>query len=255
MTTPSLPAEAGPGEFVLPPPPKGYAVFLDVDGTLVDIAERPELVVVPPSLPASLIQASDALGGSLALVSGRTIETLDALLAPAKLTSIGLHGTEYRSPEGEIIHMPPPPALEALRPKLAALAGRFPGAHLEDKGRAIAVHYRAVPEAEDDIRREVEAWAAGSNGSLAVQKGKMVIELKPAGAGKGAAVDRLLKVPPFTGKVPLAIGDDVTDEEMFKVVNRIGGLSYRVGQPDRPTEAKAYIESPERVRQWLADIA
>lgn len=252
--TSSQPAEAPAGAFVLPPSPVGYAVFLDVDGTLIDIAERPELVVVPSDLPPALRQAADAIGGSLALVSGRTIDTLDALFAPVKLTAVGLHGTEYRSPEGEIIHVPPPPQLELLRPALTELAGRFPGAHLEDKGRAIAVHYRAVPEAEEEIRRRVEEWAEGSGGTLAAQKGKMVIELKPAGAGKGTAVERLLQVPPFAGRVPMAIGDDITDEEMFKVVNRFGGLTFRVGAPDRPTEATAHIESPADVRRWLAQI-
>ena len=144
--------------------------------------------------------------------------------------------------------------LQTSRPILADLANRFPGAHIEDKGPAIAVHYRAVPEAEEEIRRLVQALADQSDGTLAAQKGKMVIELKPEGTGKGAAVERLMRVPPFAGRSPLAIGDDITDEEMFAVVNRLGGTSYRVGPAGEPTAASLRIDSPDAVRVWLASL-
>jgi len=228
------------------------AVFLDVDGTLIDIAETPEAVVVPPGLHSDLAHAATLASGALAVVSGRSIENIDSLLTPVKLTAVGLHGTEFRHPDGEVEMLPPVPELDALRPQLAELIAAHPGARLEDKGRAIAVHFRGAPDAGADIRKAVDDFAAGSGGNLKAQPGKMVVELKPSVAGMGAAVDRLLKLPPFSERRPIAVGDDVTDEEMFEVVNRLGGLSFRVGSPDRPTAAKAYVESPALVREWLS---
>ncbi len=239
---------------VLPASIAGRALFLDVDGTLVDIAPSPDEVVIPPSLAANLRLASTATGGALALVSGRTIETLDRLLVPETFPAAGLHGGEFRDPAGTIIRLPPPPALEGCRPLIAELARRLPGVHVEDKGRAVAVHYRAVPDAGEEVERAVDEMAAGTDGTLTTQRGKMVIELKPADAGKGQAVVRFMSQPPFAGLSPIAVGDDITDEEMFKVVNDLGGLTVRVGTPDRPTEARHYIESPDAVRNWLASI-
>lgn len=233
----------------------GLAVFLDVDGSLIDIADTPESVIVPPRLPTDLEQASDAASGALALVSGRSIETLDRLFAPAKLTAIGLHGGEIREPGGGLTLVPPPPILASLRPPLVSLVERFPGAQLEDKGRSLAVHFRRAPEAEADIEEAVEALAAPAASEIVVQKGKKVIELRPAGSSKGTAVEAMMRLAPFPGRRPLAIGDDVTDEAMFSAVNARGGISIRVGPPDRPTEARFRVADPEAVRAWIASVA
>lgn len=239
---------------ILPESVAGRALFLDVDGTLIDIAPSPDEVVVPPALATHLRRISTATGGALAVVSGRTVETIDQLLTPEKFPAAGLHGGEFRDPAGTIIRLPSPPALEVCRPLIAELARRLPGVHVEDKGRAVAVHYRAVPEAGAEVERAVEEMAAGTSGTLTTQRGKMVIELKPADAGKGQAVVRFMSHPPFAGLSPIAIGDDITDEEMFEVVNSLGGLTVRVGTADRPTAAQRYIESPDAVRDWLASI-
>ena len=239
---------------VLPLSVAGRALFLDVDGTLIDIAASPDSVIVPGTLAGDLRGASLKVGGALALVSGRTIETVDRLLHPETFPVAGLHGGEFREPGGVSVQLPTPPALATYRPLIAQLAERFSGVHIEDKGRAIAVHYRAVPSAGEEVERAVEEMAATSGDTLATQKGKMVIELKPIDAGKGVAVARFMSSPPFAGRLPIAIGDDITDEEMFRIVNALGGLSVRVGTPDRPSEALQYIESPEAVRNWLASI-
>lgn len=236
---------------LLPRATNQLAVFLDVDGTLIDIAETPESVIVPSDLVGNLARAREATGGALALVSGRTIETLDRLFAPAKFTVVGLHGGELRGPGGELVMLPPPPILQTYRPILQRLVRRFAGAQMEDKGRAIAIHYRGIAAAEDEIRGRVEAMAKAADGALVAQKGKMVIELKPAGAGKGSAVVQLMERVPFRGRTPIAVGDDITDEEMFAVVNQLGGKTFRVGPPDRPTAAQFRIDSPEAVRTWL----
>lgn len=250
-TNNSSPPGSAPG---LPDLLTDIAVFLDIDGTLIDIAETPESVVVPPDLPSNLEQAAAIASGALAVVSGRSIDNIDFLLTPAKLTAVGLHGTEFRHPDGEVEMLPPPAILGSLRPALTDLVAAHPGARVEDKGRAIAIHYRGAPDAEVAIREAVESFAAKSDGELKAQHGKMVIELKPANAGKGVAVDRLMTMPPFEGRTPIAVGDDVTDEEMFEAVNRIGGWSFRVGTPDRPTAAKAYIDDTNLVREWLAAL-
>ncbi len=238
----------------LPLSASGYAIFFDVDGTLIDLAATPEAVVVPPELVADLGRLRESAEGALALVSGRSIDTLDALFAPGRFTLVGLHGSQFREPDGVETVIPTPPLLRAAEPMLAALVGRFPGTQLEDKGGSIAVHFRGAPAAGPEIEAVLEDMAAASDGILAAQKGKMVIELKAAGASKGAAVKRLMKDIPFAGREPIAVGDDVTDEEMFAVVNELGGMTIRVGPPDRPTKARYRIETPEAVRNWLAAV-
>jgi trehalose 6-phosphate phosphatase len=238
----------------LPRSVSDLAVFLDVDGTLIDIAETPDAIVVPPRLPGDLERVRDAASGALALVSGRSIDFIDRMFAPAKLTAIGLHGGEVREPDGRLVVMPTPQILAELRPSLTALANRFPGALLEDKGHSIAVHYRRAPVAEREIEEAVEAMAASAGGDIVVQKGKKVIELRPGGSSKGGAVDAMMRISPFAGRQPFAIGDDVTDEAMFSTVNALGGTTIRVGPPDRSTAARFRIDDPAAVRDWLASL-
>jgi trehalose 6-phosphate phosphatase len=249
-------AMIGPGGDVveLPRSVGDLAVFLDVDGTLLDIAETPDAIVVPARLPGDLERVRDAASGALALVSGRTIEAIDRMFAPTRLTTIGLHGGEVREPDGRLVVMPAPQILAELRPSLLALARRFPGALLEDKGRSIAVHFRRTPAAEQEIEKAVEAMAASAGGEIFVQKGKKVVELRPSGSSKGSAVGAMMQVSPFAGRKPLAVGDDVTDEAMFSTVNALGGTTIRVGPPDRSTKARFRIDDPAALREWLASL-
>lgn len=247
-------AVEGP-DFALPDDPDGWAVFVDVDGTLIDIAPTPDSVIVPTALPAQLQLIADRAGGALALVSGRAIATLDRLFAPARLAAAGLHGEELRLPDGQVLTRPPPRQLAALRPRLAALAAAHPGSALEDKGSSIAIHFRASPGAGAAIERAVDEMVAESAGVLAEQRGKMVIEVKPAGAGKERAVRRLMEHPSFAGRRPLAIGDDLTDEAMFAAANALGGVTIRVGPAGEPTAARYLLPTPSAVRAWIARLA
>lgn len=239
------------GHFRLPRSAGGYAFFFDLDGTLIDIAQTPDSVVVPTTLAADLMALAQSAGGALAVVSGRSIATIDHLLAPARFAAAGLHGNELRIPGGAVVMEPPPPALALLRPDLEALVARWPGAMLEDKGAAIAVHYRGNPAAEPEVVATVEKLLPRAEGSLAAQHGKMVVELKPARAGKGEAVRRLMREAPFSGRRPIAFGDDVTDEEMFSAINAVDGISIRVGPRDRPTAARYHIPDSAALRSWI----
>ncbi|MGD9738840.1 MAG: trehalose-phosphatase [Bauldia sp.] len=245
-------AVAADGEHLrLPSSAAGYAFFFDLDGTLIDIAPTPGSVIVPESLASDLMALERSAGGALAVVSGRSIATIDQLLVPARFAAAGLHGGELRLPGGSVTAEPPPPALRALLPDLEALVSRWPGAMLEDKGAAIAVHYRNNPAAEGDVVATVGALLPRAEGTLAAQHGKMVVELKPAHAGKGEAVRRLMEGSPFAGRRPIAIGDDVTDEDMFNAVNAAGGISVRVGPRDRPTAARYQMHDTAAVRAWI----
>jgi trehalose 6-phosphate phosphatase len=241
--------------FHLPSEVAGWAFFIDIDGTLIDIAQSPEAVHVPPWLPTALERLSERLGGALALVSGRAIAGIDALFAPAQLAAAGLHGDELRLPDGSAETEPPPPAIAKLRPRLAALAAGWPGAFFEDKGSAIAVHYRGNPEAGPAIIAAIDGMIADVANELSAQPGKMVVEVKPARAGKDKAVRRLMAEAPFAGRRPLVLGDDLTDETMFRAANDLGGVAIRVGHGDRPTAAAYQLPDPAAVREWIAELA
>lgn len=247
-------APDGGAPAALPASPAGLAFFLDVDGTLIDIAPTPDGVFVPPDLPEALAALAMATDGAVAIVSGRAIVSLDRLLGPSELVKAGLHGGELRRSGAPTEAMAAPPALELLRPLLAALIDRWPGTLLEDKGAAIAIHYRGNPAAEADVLLTVEGMLPLTEGTVAAQRGKMVIELKPASAGKGNVVRRLMAEPPFAGRRPVAIGDDITDEAMFEAANAMGGLSIRVGSDGPPTEALYSIADTASLRAWVAAL-
>jgi trehalose 6-phosphate phosphatase len=235
----------------LPPWSDRWALFLDVDGTLLDIAAHPDDVRTTPRLKLLLRRALTRLGGSVALVSGRSIANLDQLFSPLILPAAGLHGVERRSADGAVHYsMAMDDRLHAVKQRLMGFAERHPGLLLEDKGAAIALHYRNAPvlgEPCRDIMREM-AHAAGPE--FHVQEGKMVLELKPSGQDKGTAVQRFMREPPFAGRKPIFIGDDVTDEDGFAAVNALGGLSIRVGE-NGPTSARWRISDVGGFLGWL----
>lgn len=237
----------------------GWALFLDVDGTLIDIAPTPDAVVVPPELPGMLTELHTALGGALALVTGRSIETADRLLLPARLPIGGIHGAEVRLPDGTIYGRAENEALDRIIDHLKAFAQTRPGLLIEDKGRAVAVHYRLAPELGEEVEQHVrslvegEGDAGSDSGELKIQLGKMVVEIRPGGSDKGRAMELFLDQPQFAGRLPVMIGDDWTDEAAFRVANSRGGRSIRVGRDERPTEALERLQDPAAVLHWLAE--
>jgi trehalose 6-phosphate phosphatase len=228
-------------------------LFLDFDGTLLELAETPDAIRVDPALPDLLARVQQALGGALALVSGRTLQELDARLAPLRLPAAGVHGYERRDALG-VVHRVPArrEALGPARAGLAALVAADPRLLLEDKGEALALHYRRAPERSAELRafatRLVEAMPDG----FAVQPGDMVVELKSRLFSKGSAVRDFLGEPPFLERLPVAIGDDFTDVDAFRVVEYRGGLSIAVG--DR-IEGRERLHGPAQVRRFLAGLA
>jgi trehalose 6-phosphate phosphatase len=241
---------------MLPPiPPSPFALFLDVDGTLIDIAPRPDAVFVPPALRQALAILDDHLGGAIALVSGRTIADLDRLFEPLRLRASGVHGAEIRwSRSGAIESLP-----EALLPTgvmtaLDRLAGRYPGTLLENKSFSAAIHYRAVPDVGPRLAEELQALVASlAVADLVILPGHMVFEVKRATFDKGKAISRFLASETFAGRTPVFVGDDVTDEPGFEAVRTRGGLAYSVGAM-RP-QASAAFNAPDQVRAWLARLA
>lgn len=209
--------------------PPGPALFLDFDGTLVDIAATPDAVFVSAELRDALGAIRERLGGALALVSGRNLATLDRHFAPLVFDAAGLHGLEVRV-HGRVLERAPPS--HRLRSVVALLKHRaleWPHAIVEDKTQSVAVHWRLAPEAEEAIRALIEEVTAALGPDFRVQWGKAVAEILPVGFHKGGAIDVLMELPPFAGRTPVVFGDDVTDEDAFRIVNARGGYSVKVG--------------------------
>ena len=236
-------------------PLSGIALFLDVDGTLLEIAAQPQAVSVSEDLRQRLRALWLAGGGAVALVSGRAISDLDGLFAPLTLPAAGLHGFEHRGASGAYRTRPLPSqaALETARAAMLHFARRHPGTLVEDKQFALALHYRGAPQLADDVVSAMREVAASVGNELELQPGKMVVELRPAGATKGEAVAAFLGEPPFAGRLPIFIGDDLTDEPAFELVNRHGGLSVVVSAA-RASAARARLPDVSAVHAWLAEL-
>jgi len=224
------------------------ALFLDFDGTLVAIAETPEAVVVPDALVPALIELHELLGGALAVVSGRQIDSIDRFLAPLRLPAAGEHGVQRRDAEGHMTEMQAPDlgfVLEACN----ELAGAHAGLLVERKHAAIALHYRLAPQLEDLCRSAIDALVA-PHPQLEVLHGKCVVEVKPAGMNKGIAIDAFMKEAPFAGRAAVFAGDDTTDETGFSVVQRMaGGVAIKVG--NGPSQALHRLADTGSVLTWL----
>ena len=235
------------------PGPAAWALFLDFDGTLIDLAATPDTVVVPSRLRPVLAACAGAFGGAVALVSGRPIAALDALLDPLRLPAAGLHGLERRLPDGTVEHAAHRgPGLPGLRTRLEALVREDGRLLLEDKESSLALHFRRAPERERAMRALV-ADAAPRHDGYEVLHGKMVVEVKPAHANKGDAIARYLETPPFAGRRPVFAGDDVTDEDGFDAVNRLGGISVKVGAGE--SRAACRVPDADALLDWLAAVA
>jgi trehalose 6-phosphate phosphatase len=229
------------------------ALLLDVDGTILDTAITPGSVAVPRSLRDSLDDLSRKC--ALALVSGRLIRNLDVLFAPLRLPAIGGHGAEMRLSGTDPTRTRRTAEIgRALRGLIIDAAACDPRIIVEDKGSSLAVHYRLVPHMEQTLKAKIAAIldGVGSRG-LEVMYGHAVIEIKPTGFNKGEAVLELMRSPPFVDRRPFFVGDDTTDESVFKVLPTLGGFGYSVARI-MPGASGAF-SSPYEVRRWLAGLS
>ncbi|HEX2112908.1 MAG TPA: trehalose-phosphatase [Alphaproteobacteria bacterium] len=233
--------------------PENVALFLDVDGTLLDIAPVPEAVKVPDGLGPALSVLHRSLNGALAIVSGRPIKQIDQLFKPLVLPASGEHGFEIRRiPHEKVERFQPPTALNLLRPSVTELARRMPGLIPEFKTSTIALHYRQVPQQANALREAIEMLLQDSP-EFSVQTGKMVFEIKPRDVDKGRAISQLMMAPPFANRIPVFVGDDDTDEHGFAAVRKAGGRAIRVGAAH--PAADTALPSPAHVRAWLMRLA
>lgn len=232
----------------------GWALFLDVDGTILEIAETPQSVHVPESLKQLLISLLLRLDGAVALVSGRTIEDLDQLFKPMRFSASGVHGCERRQANGCIVRPPLPSGrLDPARSLLVEFVALHPGLILEDKGYGLAVHFRRAPYLSADVDHAVRQACLRLGHDFSVQAGKCVFEIRPANWTKGSAVAAFMSETPFCERMPIYIGDDLTDEGGFAVVNDIGGISIKVGDT-QPTLAQHRLPGVRQVLRWLEGI-
>ena len=233
-----------------PAPADDWALFLDVDGCLLDFAARPDAVAVPATLRSALETLSRRLHGALALVSGRSLSTLDALFEPLRLPAAGLHGLERRATDGRLVDAPAPaPLLAKVRAGAQRIAAEHPGALVEDKGASLALHWRQAPGAAEALCNFADAalpWLHGYR----LQPGDHVVELRPASADKGDAIAAFMADAPFAGRTPVFAGDDLTDERGFAVVDGLGGHSILVGGR-KGSAARFGLRSPSELRAWL----
>lgn len=239
----------------LPAPRSDWALFLDFDGTIVDIAPTPESVEVPDGLPSLLVALRDALAGAVAIVSGRPIGQIDGFLDAAVPAVAGLHGLERRGPDGTVVHSAPPGEdLHRVRELLRDFAAEHPGVLVEDKTYSVALHYRLAPSLEDACRDLAEAAVDRNTAGWQVIAGKCVFEIGPRAATKGDAIEAFMGEAPFRGRTPVFCGDDRTDEDGFAVVNARGGVSIRVGR-GAATRAALQVDTVGELLDWLARIA
>ena len=236
------------------PLPNTWALFLDVDGTLIEIAEAPDAVHVDEGVGGLLTGLGESLDGALALASGRSLDVLDRFFAPLVLPAAGLHGLERRSAGGEVSRSDGSAALEPARRDLERFVAGHPGTLLEDKSATLALHYRRAAAAEAPAREAMERARAALGPGYRVQEGKMVLELKPHRPNKRTVVEDFMAEAPFRGRVPVFVGDDITDEEGFEAAQSAGGAAIVVGlEPDgsRESVARYGLGGVRELHRWL----
>jgi len=231
----------------IPTPHENWALFLDIDGTLLDIARRPGAVTVPPELPAVLDAVSARLGGALAIVSGRPLADIDRLLAPLKPPCAAEHGAIVRLADGTLFepdesHSVP----NTWRRRIRAAAQNWPDVLVQDKAYSLSVHYRLAPEREEEIRTLL-AGIVAENPEFEALPARKAIEMRHRTLHKGEGVRTLMRHPPFTGRVPVFVGDDITDEDGIRAARALGGIGLNVGE--------TFGGSPANVRRWLQGFA
>lgn len=235
----------------LPNSPAPWALFLDLDGTLVELAPTPAGVRLAAPGVARLERLRRLLGGALAVVSGRPVQAIDRILAPATLPAAGVHGAEIRLDERvESRSSAATARLEPVRRAFHAFAERHPGTLVEDKGWTVALHFRGNPEVGDLATRQAQAAARALAPDFQLLEGKLMVEVRPRDVSKGSAVEEFLRTPPFAERVPVYVGDDLTDEDAFRVVNARGGIAVAV-DPPAGTAARYQLAGVPAVHAWL----
>jgi trehalose 6-phosphate phosphatase len=237
----------------LPPPSLEWCLFLDVDGTLIEFTDSPLETFADADLKTLLGRVAERLGGAVALVSGRSIHYLDELFAPLCLPAAGLHGVERRKASGAMHGASFVDAqLDRARSALTSLVAAHPGTFVEDKGRTLALHFRMAPQHEAALREALTAIAAPLGSNYHIQEGNMTLEIKPRGFTKATAVKAFMSEPPFSGRTPVFVGDDLTDQDALRTVEDEGGISIAVGCRVR---GQFRAENATAVRTWLRGIA
>lgn len=231
-----------------------WALFLDVDGTLLELAETPQGVHVPAGLKELLETVRWRLDGALALVSGRSLANIDQLFSPLRFIASGVHGCERRTADGHVLRPEvDAAAIARVRSRLAEFVRGHEGLLLEDKHYAVAMHFRRAPAMKDDVYKVMNEVLVELGPTFALQAGKSVLELRPGAWTKGSSITSFMQEAPFVGCTPVFIGDDVTDEDAFEVVNEMNGVSIRVGQA-AATLARHRLGGVSEVLRWLQTV-
>lgn len=234
-------------------PLRGLAVFLDLDGTLAAISPTPDQAHVPESTIRLLERLQRSCQGALAIVSGRDSADIGRMLFPLRLPYAALHGALLKAPDGQMhcIEVPSVQLAEMIRyVQTAALS--LPGVIVERKSLSVALHYRSAPRLQTEILQLATEALAGNEAAFEIQKGKMVVEIKPRGASKARAIARFMSMPPFQGRIPLMAGDDLTDEGAFSFVNAMNGYTLKIGTG--PSQAHWRLDDPPALSAWLNDL-
>jgi trehalose 6-phosphate phosphatase len=232
-----------------------FAILLDVDGTILDLAPTPREVFVSHALRDTLRRLWERTQGAVAFVSGRPVNELDLIFAPLQLPAIGGHGAELRTVAGAAAGAPRLAPLDSrVKQRFAAIAEAGPGIVLEDKGYSLALHYRLAPDKETLVRAAAaKIYSDLKDASIELLPGKLVVEVKQTGVTKAIAVRELMTYPPFAGRRPIFMGDDVTDLGVFEILPDFNGIGISVGR-DVPGVA-ACFDRPADVRRWLEQIS
>lgn len=234
--------------------PQSCALFLDMDGTLLELAETPETVQIPDGLVALLQRLEQSLDGAVAIISGRVIRDIDALLYPANLAASGVHGAELRKGPGESIESVKAQLPEDLLDSMRRLAADMPGVLIEPKPPGLAIHYRRMPSAEPLVLAALERALMQHAGTFEILRGKKLFEIVPSGLSKGTALARLCKLPAFEDRVPIMIGDDIGDEAAFSVAESMKGFALRVAGEHYGDDI-ADFAGPRAVVRWLEQLS
>ena len=234
--------------------PDQWALFIDIDGTLLGVAPTPDAVAVPAGLVPMLDSVARGLGSAMAILTGRRVADADRLFAPLELVASGVHGTELRSERGgpvDTLAQPIPSEVVQAMNNIASIAS---GILVEQKGCGVAVHYRNAPLARRALETELAAIVAASSYDLVLREGRKVLEAVPSGYSKGTALNTLILRPPFKGRRPVMVGDDVGDESAFLAAEKLGGLGLRVAGEHYDSRA-ADFDGVGSVRAWLKALA
>jgi len=236
-----------------PPPALDWCLFLDVDGTLLELTDTPSETTANLKINSLLQEIAERLGGAVALVSGRKIATLDQMFAPLKMPAAGLHGVERRRADGTVQGANfVDSQLDGARAALQALVAAHPGTLLEDKDRTVGLHFRLAPQFEEVLGAAVIEIAKPLGNNYHIQGGKMLWEIKPRGFSKATAIQAFMKESPFSGRRPVFVGDDLTDQDGFAMVDALGGISVGVGDRVR---GQFFLPDVTAVHGWLQQLA